>query len=74
MLTVLRAMSQPQADEPPIYDGHRCSLFELTEEKCCRPVGNPGDANFSFCGILPKEASPTAPFTSGSLIGSQNSI
>jgi GcrA cell cycle regulator len=58
MLRALRAMPQPQTDESPIYNGHRCSLFELTEETCRWPVGYPGDADFCFCGNTPEKGLP----------------
>jgi GcrA cell cycle regulator len=51
-------MPQPQSEEQPIYNGHRCSLFELTEEKCRWPIGNPGAADFCFCGNEPIRGLP----------------
>ena len=30
--------------------GQRCSLLELTEDKCRWPIGDPGQPDFFFCG------------------------
>jgi GcrA cell cycle regulator len=58
ILMALRAMPEPQTDEPPICDGHRCSLVELTKEKCRWPIGDPGAADFCFCGNKPVRGLP----------------
>ena len=30
--------------------GQRCSILELTEDKCHWPLGDPGQTDFAFCG------------------------
>jgi GcrA cell cycle regulator len=44
--------------EQPIHDGHRCSLFELSEERCRWPINTPGAEDFCFCGNMPVEGLP----------------
>jgi len=34
----------------PVESAERCSLLELTQGKCRWPVGDPGMADFAFCG------------------------
>src|SRR5215208_1133988 len=34
ILRALRAEVQPEGEDVPIHNGHRCSLLELTEENC----------------------------------------
>jgi GcrA cell cycle regulator len=41
---------EPQMIENIIPIGQRCSLVELTDEKCHWPIGDPGQADFFFCG------------------------
>jgi len=41
--------------EPELLDniipiGQRCSILELTEARCHWPIGDPGTADFFFCG------------------------
>ena len=49
--------------EPELIDnivpiGQRCSLLELSEDKCRWPIGDPGSAEFFFCGGKPIEGLP----------------
>jgi GcrA cell cycle regulator len=41
---------EPEPLENVIPIGQRCSILELTEEKCHWPIGDPGQADFFFCG------------------------
>ena len=38
------------AEVIPIESAQRCSLLELAQDKCRWPVGDPGAADFAFCG------------------------
>ncbi len=58
ILMALHAKPQPPAEEVPIYNGHRCSLLELSQEKCRWPIGNPGAVDFLFCGNEQVEGLP----------------
>jgi GcrA cell cycle regulator len=49
--------------EPELIDniiplGQRCSLLELNDSKCRWPIGDPGTAEFFFCGGAPAEGLP----------------
>jgi GcrA cell cycle regulator len=57
MLRALYAAPQAVAEQP-IHDGHRCSLFELSEERCRWPINTPGAEDFCFCGNMPVEGLP----------------
>ena len=61
MLLTLHAEPQPAADEEPIHNGHCCSLFELSEERCRWPIGTPLAEGFCFCGNTPVEGLPYCP-------------
>lgn len=48
-------IQQERYVEPPPTDnvipkGQRCSLLELTSKTCRWPIGDPGSADFFFCG------------------------
>ena len=58
MLLALYPEPQPVAWGAPIPDQHRCSLLELSEEKCRWPISTPGAADFCFCGNRPIEGLP----------------
>jgi GcrA cell cycle regulator len=45
-------------DEATIHDGLRCSLLELSEERCRWPINTPGETDFCFCGNRPVEGLP----------------
>jgi GcrA cell cycle regulator len=57
---ILRAVPVDEAPAPeaPIANGHRCSLFELSDETCRWPLSTPGAADFCFCGNPPLEGLP----------------
>jgi GcrA cell cycle regulator len=44
--------------EPPICGEHRCSLLELSEEKCRWPISDLGAADFWYCGNKPVKGFP----------------
>jgi GcrA cell cycle regulator len=58
ILMALYANPPAPAEEEPIHNGHRCSLLELSQEKCRWPVSNPGAADFWFCGNEPVKGLP----------------
>lgn len=59
MLRKLYAEPQPAAaDDASINNENRCSLLELSEEKCRWPISTPGEKDFCFCGNRPLEALP----------------
>src|SRR5262249_32371657 len=41
---------EPEPLENVIPIGQRCSILELSEDKCRWPIGDPGQADFFFCG------------------------
>lgn len=49
---------EPELIENVIPIGQRCSLLELSEGKCHWPIGDPGSADFFFCGGKPIEGLP----------------
>jgi len=54
----LRAVPLPAAKDEPIHNGHCCSLFELSKERCRWPISTPGAADFCFCGNPPVDGMP----------------
>jgi len=58
MLRSLYAGSSALDDDTPIHSEHRCSLLELSEEKCRWPISAPGADDFCFCGNTPVEGLP----------------
>jgi GcrA cell cycle regulator len=61
MLVALYGEPQDAIDAPiqePIQDGHRCSLLELSEERCRWPINTPGTEDFCFCGNIPIKGLP----------------
>jgi GcrA cell cycle regulator len=49
---------EPEMVENIIPLGQRCTLLELNESKCRWPIGDPGSAEFYFCGGQPVEGVP----------------
>jgi GcrA cell cycle regulator len=49
---------EPGLVENIIPIGQRCSLIELNDGKCRWPIGDPGTAEFFFCGGIPVEGLP----------------
>jgi GcrA cell cycle regulator len=58
LLKALQAEPPPAAASEPIHNGHCCSLFELSDERCRWPISTPGAADFCFCGNPPVEGLP----------------
>jgi len=49
---------EPELVENIIPIGQRCSILELTDAKCHWPIGDPGQADFFFCGGKSVEGMP----------------
>jgi GcrA cell cycle regulator len=48
----------PAESNQPIHSEQRCSLLELSEERCRWPINTPGEKDFCFCGNRPLEGLP----------------
>jgi GcrA cell cycle regulator len=46
----LEVQSEPEPVENVVPIGQRCTILELTEDKCHWPIGDPGQNDFFFCG------------------------
>ena len=55
---------EPDMIENIIPMGQRCTLLELSEDKCRWPIGDPGSTEFFFCGGKPTEGAPYCSFHS----------
>ena len=44
-----------------VVSAQRCSLFELSKERCRWPISTPGAADFCFCGNPPLDGMPYCP-------------
>ena len=49
---------QQALEEERINDEHRCSLLELSEQRCRWPINTPGNEDFCFCGNQPVDGMP----------------
>jgi GcrA cell cycle regulator len=58
MLRSLYAERAASDDDEPIGSEYRCSLLELSKEKCRWPISAPGADDFCFCGNTPVEGLP----------------
>jgi GcrA cell cycle regulator len=58
LLKAVPVDAEPIAEVDTIHNGHACSLFELTKERCRWPISTPGAADFCFCGNTPLEGLP----------------
>jgi GcrA cell cycle regulator len=58
LLKAVPAEAEPVVEIDTIHNGHSCSLFELTKERCRWPISTPGAADFCFCGNTPLEGMP----------------
>jgi GcrA cell cycle regulator len=58
LLRVLTSEPEPSADDEPIHNGHCCSLYELSDQKCRWPISTPGADDFCFCGNPPVDGLP----------------
>jgi GcrA cell cycle regulator len=61
LIKVLASEGEPSASDAPIHNGHTCSLYELSKEKCRWPISTPGAEDFCFCGNPPVEGLPYCP-------------
>ena len=61
LIKVLSLEPEPSASDAPIHNGHTCSLFELSKERCRWPISTPGADDFCFCGNPPVEGLPYCP-------------
>jgi GcrA cell cycle regulator len=48
----------PPLQEEPIASDYRCSLLELSNERCRWPISTPGAEDFCFCGNTPVQGMP----------------
>jgi GcrA cell cycle regulator len=58
MLKALYGEQHAASEDAPIQSAHRCSLLELSEERCRWPISTPGEADFCFCGNTPLDGLP----------------
>src|SRR4029077_14683677 len=49
---------EPELVENIIPIGQRSTLLELNDSKCRWPIGDPGTAEFFFCGGVPADGLP----------------
>jgi len=61
LIRVLGSEPEPSAADAPIHNGHTCSLYELSKEKCRWPISTPGAEDFCFCGNPPVDGLPYCP-------------
>ena len=61
LIKVLASEPEPSAADAPIHNGHTCSLYELSKEKCRWPISTPGADDFCFCGNPPVDGLPYCP-------------
>ncbi len=61
LLKAVPAEPEPIVEDDSIHNGHSCSLFELSKERCRWPISSPGAADFCFCGNTPIEGLPYCP-------------
>jgi GcrA cell cycle regulator len=50
LLAAIYGESEAPPREQPIDETNRCSLMELTENRCRWPISTPGADDFCFCG------------------------
>jgi GcrA cell cycle regulator len=58
MLRQLYDGDRRTAEPETISSEHRCSLLELSEQRCRWPISTPGTDDFCFCGNLPLDGLP----------------
>jgi GcrA cell cycle regulator len=61
LIKVLASEPEPSSSDAPIHNGHTCSLYELSKEKCRWPISTPGADDFCFCGNPPVDGLPYCP-------------
>jgi GcrA cell cycle regulator len=50
--------TEPQQAVEQINDEYRCTLLELSEQRCRWPINTPGHEDFCFCGNRPVDGMP----------------
>jgi GcrA cell cycle regulator len=58
---LVEVYGRPAANDEPVHSADRCSLLELSEQKCRWPINTPGAADFCFCGNMPVDGLPYCP-------------
>ncbi|WP_456620211.1 MULTISPECIES: GcrA family cell cycle regulator [unclassified Bradyrhizobium] len=58
MLATLYGETAAPAVVGPIDDANRCSLLELSENRCRWPISTPGAEDFCFCGNIAPDGQP----------------
>jgi GcrA cell cycle regulator len=58
LLKKLFAEAPLAEDAEPIQSEQRCSLLELSEQRCRWPINSPGEEDFCFCGNPPLDGVP----------------
>ena len=58
MLTAIDSEAETPLAHAPIDAANRCSLMELTENRCRWPISTPGADDFCFCGNASPDGQP----------------
>ncbi|MBH5387905.1 GcrA family cell cycle regulator [Bradyrhizobium diversitatis] len=58
MLATIYGESDGPAAAGPIDEANRCSLLELSENRCRWPISTPGEDDFCFCGNTAPDGQP----------------
>lgn len=58
MLATIYGESDAPVTAAPIDDANRCSLLELSENRCRWPISTPGEEDFCFCGNTAPDGQP----------------
>ncbi len=58
MLATIYGESDGPAAACPIDEANRCSLLELSENRCRWPISTPGEDDFCFCGNTAPDGQP----------------
>jgi GcrA cell cycle regulator len=61
MLAAVYGDGETSGSNEPIGDTNRCSLLELTENRCRWPISTPGADDFCFCGNVSPDGQPYCP-------------
>jgi GcrA cell cycle regulator len=61
MLAAIYGDSDGTVAPQPIDETNRCSLLELSENRCRWPISTPGAEDFCFCGNVTPDGQPYCP-------------
>lgn len=61
MLAAIYGETGSPLTHEPIDDANRCSLLELTDNRCRWPISTPGADDFCFCGNSSLDGQPYCP-------------